>query len=680
MILFKTRKIKKLLEQCKVSENKPDAQLITELKQFGNPAVHCIIEYFQQKKLSSQHAEVLLNKTCDDSCVKFITPLLGDPYDEVRRVAKQMIIKRWPQSSTELLIANLQSPDMYMRNNSAELLSKFKNRSCESALISMFNKAGTELKRNIINILGELAGSTARKLIISALNDSDWRVRQAAVQALRKLKSPECVEPLIKKLDENDPQIKMPAIDALGYIGDKRAIKPLIELLKDPDLLVRQKASDSLIDIADSDVVPDVINLLKNDDVNVRRSAVEVLRNMKAPNTTEALMKAIKDSDWWVRQIATDFLSALKGGNIVNGFIGLTDDEDEGIRRCAVEFFIKVPRPEAFDALVKRLNDNDWWVRERTVAALGKLRDKRAVVHLAKLKADREVSGSVPHALAEIEGDEALHILREFVADSGKQARIEAMRALAKLDCRDAVGDLKQCLSDPDKAIGSEAVLALKELTGEVFEIGEQAVAFSFHGGPIQAGDSVTEAIVVIDLCNSTDLTSRYGDSYALRIMHKLSGIVKPAAKREECRFLKGTGDGYLLTFPKAENAVRFSFMVLNSVLAYNAKAGKDKKIELRFALNFGEAKIDETGDRLGANISMTFRVEGVKPEALIPVEDGMKQHEMPLSNRILITENFAKEIEELTEVEIRLMGLFELKGITGLHRIYQLRNESGRL
>ncbi len=674
MILFKSRKIKKLLDQCKASENKPDAQLTSELKQFGKLAVNCIIEYFQQKRLSSQYAEFLLNKTCDDSCLELINPLLGDPYDEVRRVAKQMIIKRWPQSSTELLIGNLQSPDIYMRNNSAELLSQFKNRSCEATLVPMFNTGGTELKINIIKILRNMGGSTGIKLIISALNDNDWKVRQASVMALGKLKSPECVEPLIKKLDENDPQIKMPAIDALGGIGDKRALKPLIELLKDTDLLVRQKVSDSLVEIADPDVVPDLINLLKNDDVNVRRSAIEVLRNMKAPRTTEALMKAIKDSDWWVRQIATDSLSALKGGNIVDGFIGLTDDEDEGIRRCAVEFFIKVPRPEAFDALVKRLDDNDWWVRERSVAALGRLRDKRAVAHLAKLKGDREVSGAVPQALAEIEGDEALNLLREFVADSRRQARIEAMRALVKLDCRDAVDDLKQCLSDPDKAISSEAVLSLKELTGEVFEVGEQASAFSFHTGPIKAGDSVIEAIVVIDLCNSTDLTSRYGDSYALGVMHKLSGVVKPAAKREGCRFLKGTGDGYLLTFPKAENAVRFSTTVLNSVMAYNAKVGKDKKIELRFALNFGEAKIDETGDRLGINISMTFRVEGVKPEAIIPLEDGMKQHELPLSNRILITENFAKELEESAEAEIRLVGLFELKGVTGLHRIYQLQ------
>ena len=69
----------------------------------------------------------------------------------------------------------------------------------------------------------------------------------------------------------------------------------------------------------------------------------------------------------------------------------------------------------------------------------------------------------------------------------------------------------------------------------------------------------------------------------------------------------------------------------------------------------------------------MTFRVEGVRPESLIPIENGMSKEEMPLVNRVLITEGAKKEIEKAKRLQIRLIGLFELKGLTGLHKLYDL-------
>jgi class 3 adenylate cyclase len=116
---------------------------------------------------------------------------------------------------------------------------------------------------------------------------------------------------------------------------------------------------------------------------------------------------------------------------------------------------------------------------------------------------------------------------------------------------------------------------------------------------------------------------------------------------------------------------VRFARQTLAAVAAYNATAEEMGRINLRFAINLGEAKVDETGDRLGVAVSMTFRVEGVKPDGLIPSEGGMTKEAMPQNNRILVTENVAKEIPSINGATITLVGLFELKGITGLHRIY---------
>jgi len=149
--------------------------------------------------------------------------------------------------------------------------------------------------------------------------------------------------------------------------------------------------------------------------------------------------------------------------------------------------------------------------------------------------------------------------------------------------------------------------------------------------------------------------------------------VVTPIAQREKYQFIKGTGDGFLITFPKASNSVHFAIDVLKTISKYNAKAEKEKKVDLRFAINLGETKINENGDRLGVATNMAFRVEGVKPEDLIFIEKGLKKEEMPRKNWIFVTENVEKEVKNMEEIRIRIVGLFELKGITGLHKIYQI-------
>ncbi|MBW1676600.1 MAG: HEAT repeat domain-containing protein [Deltaproteobacteria bacterium] len=677
--MFKGRKITKLLEKyAEADTKKGELQMVSELEQFGKPAVRHTIEAFQQRKLAPAKAQSLLEKLCDDSSIEDIVPLIGESYDEVRRVAKEMIIKRWKKSSLPLLIEYLKSPDFYSRTSATELLATFKNQSCEPELVSMFNGADAERKRNIIRILSKTGGQVAKKLMISALSDESWQVRLSAVKSLGKMKAPESVDPLIERLTEDDRQMKRLALDALGAIGDKRAGRPMMELLKDDDLLIRQKATDYIIEIAESDIVPDVINLMNDKDVNVRRCAAEVLNNLKDPRTGDVLIKAIKDSDWWVRQIATDSLAQLKGDNVLKAFIAMTRDPDESIRRCAVEFFNKVIHKSALEPLIELLKDQDWWVREKAVTALAKLKDKRAIAPLAEMISDEEVKWVVPGALAEIGGDEVFESMKEFLFDDQKAVRIETIKALGKLKSMDAVSDLKECLKDTDKDVRSEAVSTLKQLTGKVFKPEEEptpqeVLQAAVPGGSAAEGAILTEAILVVDLCRSTEIAARYGDSFALDLTRILTETVTPIARREKFRFMKSTGDGFLITFVKVYNSIRFAMEVLKQISKHNEKVDKAARIDLSFAINLGETRIDAKGDRLGVATNMTFRVEGVKPEGLIPIENGMAKEDMPVVNRILVTENVEKEIKGMEGIKTRMVGLFELKGITGLHKVYEL-------
>ncbi|MFH1136081.1 MAG: hypothetical protein V1816_08330 [Pseudomonadota bacterium] len=105
----------------------------------------------------------------------------------------------------------------------------------------------------------------------------------------------------------------------------------------------------------------------------------------------------------------------------------------------------------------------------------------------------------------------------------------------------------------------------------------------------------------------------------------------------------------------------------------YNRTVEGNYRINVRFAVNFGETRVDETGDRHGAAVNMAFRVESLRAEDLVSLGNGADKEKFPHENRILVTENVAIEPFGIDKIETRLVGLFELKGITGLHKIFQI-------
>jgi class 3 adenylate cyclase len=192
-------------------------------------------------------------------------------------------------------------------------------------------------------------------------------------------------------------------------------------------------------------------------------------------------------------------------------------------------------------------------------------------------------------------------------------------------------------------------------------------------GGRAPEGSILSEAIAVLDICNSTWIANKYGNQFALNLNKILTETVNPIAMREKVQFMKSTGDGFLITFPKIKNAVQFSLDLIDKIGKYNESVDESKVIELRFAINFGETRVDANQDRLGVATNMTFRVEGVKAKDLIESEGGITKEEMPDINRILITESVVGEAEKIEGLKVKLIGIFELKGISGLHRIYEL-------
>ena len=184
------------------------------------------------------------------------------------------------------------------------------------------------------------------------------------------------------------------------------------------------------------------------------------------------------------------------------------------------------------------------------------------------------------------------------------------------------------------------------------------------------SGDYVPEAIVVIDICGSTNIAHRYGAHLLRSIYRQLEGIAFEAAGRFHNRYRRSTGDGLLLTFNTVEDAVYCSIEIKDRIEEYNSTVDVTHRIPVRYVIHFGETLTDEKGQRHGDVINMTFKVESFVSDILV----FSTEHELPGYDYIIVTEHVYQGLTSEQGIHCRELGAFELPGLTGLHRLYELQ------
>jgi len=183
------------------------------------------------------------------------------------------------------------------------------------------------------------------------------------------------------------------------------------------------------------------------------------------------------------------------------------------------------------------------------------------------------------------------------------------------------------------------------------------------------------EAVVFIDMVGSTAMGSRFGDNYVLSLKEQLAGIVEEESRRQDRLFIKGTGDGHMLTFPDAPKGVMASLAIMRRIQEINKGLEPGRRIHLRFGVHMGELNIDSHGDRIGTAVNFAARIEGTKREQLRAAEEDPEQVPFPEQDRIFISETVQELVQELPGVAFRPLGYFEFKGISGLHRIIEIKS-----
>jgi class 3 adenylate cyclase len=181
----------------------------------------------------------------------------------------------------------------------------------------------------------------------------------------------------------------------------------------------------------------------------------------------------------------------------------------------------------------------------------------------------------------------------------------------------------------------------------------------------------VTEAVLVVDLVQSTHLATHYGDGLAMRARTALKDRTLTIAQADGLVFAENTGDGYFMTFESVTGAIRTAFALLEDLRDHPPDLGPAPPLQVRVGITYGEILLDARGVRHGAVINKAFRLEGLSREAFVQIEGHGETAAIPECGRIFLGEEAAEEARA-QGFPLAPVGVCTLKGFSGLHRVYQ--------
>lgn len=142
--------------------------------------------------------------------------------------------------------------------------------------------------------------------------------------------------------------------------------------------------------------------------------------------------------------------------------------------------------------------------------------------------------------------------------------------------------------------------------------------------------------IVFVDVAGFTSFTDEHGDDAAISLLKTLYPMVERAVAVGKGETVKHLGDGFLLAYPSASQAVRSAVALRGNVAEARRRDGNEG-LRLRIAVHAGEPLIEDD-DLLGLDVNITARLlDHCEPDEVI-VSSAARE----LAQRRLRTVDFA--------------------------------------
>ena len=163
-------------------------------------------------------------------------------------------------------------------------------------------------------------------------------------------------------------------------------------------------------------------------------------------------------------------------------------------------------------------------------------------------------------------------------------------------------------------------------------------------------------AILAADVAGYSRLMGADEEGTLAQLKAHRTALIDPKVGEHRGRIVKTTGDGMLVEFASAVDAVRYAIDIQRGMAERNVDAPEAKRIEFRVGINVGDIIIDGS-DIFGDGVNIAARLESI-------AEPG----------GICISDDAYRQVRDKLDVNFQDSGEQELKNIARPVRVYQLQ------
>src|SRR5580692_13031555 len=156
-------------------------------------------------------------------------------------------------------------------------------------------------------------------------------------------------------------------------------------------------------------------------------------------------------------------------------------------------------------------------------------------------------------------------------------------------------------------------------------------------------------AILVSDVVGYSRLAGADEDRILARLRALRSDLIDPTIAEHHGRIVKRTGDGSIIEFRSAVDAVRCAIEVQTGMMERNAGLPPERRIEFRVGIHVGDVVEESDGDLMGDGVNIAARLEGIAgPGAICLSEDAYRQVKARLD--LNVSDLGAKQLKNIAE------------------------------
>ena len=133
-------------------------------------------------------------------------------------------------------------------------------------------------------------------------------------------------------------------------------------------------------------------------------------------------------------------------------------------------------------------------------------------------------------------------------------------------------------------------------------------------------------AILAADVAGYSRLMGADEEGTLARLKAVRKTFVDPTIAKHRGRIVKTTGDGMLVEFASAVDAVRGAVEVQRGMAEQNASVPQDQRIEFRIGIHVGDIIFDEN-DIFGDGVNIAARLEGIAEPGGVCISDDAHRH-----------------------------------------------------